>query len=502
MSVSSTVAKTTVLITSLPQTIPVFEFNVSADLLVLDGGASNTGNTPATVLILSSDYTVSGGGYNAANQLQTGSITVVSGGSGNVVVGDYITVTRGISLVQTSSFVSTGPKTPLITEQDDDNLTEIAQQLNDAVTRSMRAPAQETADWVMPNATTRALSFPFFNSAGVLITYTLADIIASVSAGTAPVAANKVYAGPATGAAANPTFRSLTSADLTGLTGFATAGLIGSSNLTMVTGKLLGRTTGTTGAIENITPNSTNFTFAAGALNTIQDITTTSSPTFKGVTSTRTDGSYGYIWNSATGSFGAAVNGTTFQFDSITGGKTIFAIDGTQNWYFSQLTTNGLLRTSASSGLTTVAAFGQLPGTATNDNASAGNVGELVTASRSTGSLLALTTNVASNITSISLTAGDWDVQGNPYISLGTSTTVSASNWWISTTSATYPGGTDSVSFSNIAIAASAGQAFGYPTPTVRISISTTTTVYFSIAATFATSTLSVAGTIRARRVR
>lgn len=143
-----------------------------------------------------------------------------------------------------------------------------------------------------------------------------------------------------------------------------------------------------------------------------------------------------------------------------------------------------------------------VPGTTTNDSAATGYVGEYVTATVDTGSPVSLTSNVAANITSISLTAGDWDVQGNPYIALGTTTTVSACNWWVSTTSATYPGGTLQVSYYSIAIPAAASQAFGFPTPMFRISIAGTTTVYFSIAATFATSTLTAAGSIRARRVR
>jgi len=57
-------------------------------------------------------------------------------------------------------------------------------------------------------------------------------------------------------------------------------GPITTSGLTMDTGKLLGRTTASTGAIEEIMPSSTNLTLTAGALNTIQDIATTSSPRF------------------------------------------------------------------------------------------------------------------------------------------------------------------------------------------------------------------------------
>lgn len=122
MSVSSTVNRVQYTITALPQVLTVtFPFYQLADLGVSDG---------ATILTSGSDYTLtSGGGYNASNQLQTGTITVVSGGAGNVQVGDVVTIYRNISPTQTTSFSSTGLQTPLMIEQDDDKLTTLVQQL-------------------------------------------------------------------------------------------------------------------------------------------------------------------------------------------------------------------------------------------------------------------------------------------------------------------------------------------------------------------------------------
>lgn len=501
MSVSSSVARTTVLVTALPATIPIFEFDTFSDLLVVDGGASNTGRDPATVLTHGSDYTTTGGGYNASNQLQSGAIIVVAGGAGDVQFGDYITITRNISLTQPNSFIATGPKTPLITEQDDDNLTEIAQELNDGVVRSMRAPVQEDLDWVMPNALARASSFPFFDANGDLIVYTLADLVAAVGTGSSSaVHANYAYMGPTSGSAAIPTFRAITSADLTGLTGFASAGLIGASGLTMHTGKLLGRTTGLTGAIEDITA-SANLSLAAGTLDTVQDIQTTSEPQFKRVYVARSDNDYSFISTGAVKSFGTAVSGTTFVFDSLTNG-TIYAVDDSANWYFSKLTTNGLLRTQGGSGLTTVAAFGQIPGTATNDSAAAGDVGEYKETVVAAGSAISLSTGTAADVTSVSLTAGDWDVEGIVKFLYAATTTSSALVSWINLTSATYPGSGTGSGFFSVPVTANTGNLLGLPTPTLRVSIATTTTVYLGTAATFATSTMTAFGSIRARRVR
>lgn len=62
---------------------------------------------------------------------------------------------------------------------------------------------------------------------------------------------------------------------------------IATASLTMSTARILGRTTAATGAIEELTVG-TSLSLASGSLNTIQGITTASSPTFAGLTSTGT----------------------------------------------------------------------------------------------------------------------------------------------------------------------------------------------------------------------
>ncbi len=57
------------------------------------------------------------------------------------------------------------------------------------------------------------------------------------------------------------------------------SGPITSSKLTMATASLLGRTTASTGAIEQISIG-TSLTLSAGSLNAVQDVRTTASPTF------------------------------------------------------------------------------------------------------------------------------------------------------------------------------------------------------------------------------
>jgi len=142
--------------------------------------------------------------------------------------------------------------------------------------------------------------------------------------------------------------------------------------------------------------------------------------------------------------------------------------------------------------------WGQLPGTATNDNAATGNIGEYVSA---TASSVALTTATARNVVSISLTAGDWDVSASGMITGTGTTTFQTLQAGISTTSATLPSGPDAISDMTYAVFTA---LYDSPTniPATRISIAATTTVYYVAYATFSVSTATVSGFLRARRVR
>jgi len=149
-------------------------------------------------------------------------------------------------------------------------------------------------------------------------------------------------------------------------------------------------------------------------------------------------------------------------------------------------------------------------GTNTNNNAAAGSVGELVSASVVLGSAVALTSGVAANVTSISLTAGDWDVSGMVAMAPAASTTQTFIGGAITTTSATFPGaragtGTGDVRVDSYqtSVATSASQpGIDAVIPPTRYSLSGTTTVYLVATSTFAVSTNGAYGYIRARRVR
>jgi len=137
-------------------------------------------------------------------------------------------------------------------------------------------------------------------------------------------------------------------------------------------------------------------------------------------------------------------------------------------------------------------------GTQTNDNAPAGSVGEYVSSQISFAARISLTSGAAANLTSISLTAGDWDVAGNVSYIAGGTTTTSSTNTGISTTSATLPDG----SLIFYGPSGAAGALTGAAPMVTRLALATTTTIYLVVLATFAVSTMQACGFLRARRVR
>ncbi|SRR6266446_5832859 len=142
-------------------------------------------------------------------------------------------------------------------------------------------------------------------------------------------------------------------------------------------------------------------------------------------------------------------------------------------------------------------------GTATNDNAAAGSVGELISSTIASGSAISLTTATPINLTSISLTAGDWDVWcvGNFVFATTTSYTQLVAS--ISTTSATLGTLPFAVGFmSSAANVPGSGATISVLAGPIRVSLASTTTHYCVLSQAFSVSTLTGWGGIRARRIR
>jgi hypothetical protein len=144
-----------------------------------------------------------------------------------------------------------------------------------------------------------------------------------------------------------------------------------------------------------------------------------------------------------------------------------------------------------------------LTGTATNDNAAAGRIGEYLSATRLAGTAVALTTGVSTDILALSLTAGDWDVSGNLIYAGAGGVSVISVLGWITTASATLPtlpnGGMETLW---VGTPPTTNVAPYLSIATGRISIAVTTVIYLSTNCQFSGGTVSSYGFIGARRAR
>ena len=142
-------------------------------------------------------------------------------------------------------------------------------------------------------------------------------------------------------------------------------------------------------------------------------------------------------------------------------------------------------------------------GTTTNNNAAAGSVGEMISSVIASGSSVSLTTATEANITSITLTAGDWDIWGNLFFTPGATTNLVDALGGISATTVTLPL-SDSlmkVNYGAAGVVIGSG-GLGHAVPGFRVSLAAGATYYLVGYATFSVSTVVSNGAIYARRVR
>lgn len=143
-----------------------------------------------------------------------------------------------------------------------------------------------------------------------------------------------------------------------------------------------------------------------------------------------------------------------------------------------------------------------LQGTNTNDAAASGYVGEILTSEVTYASRFGLVSGTASTITSMTLTAGDWDVTAVAGFETTGGGVASEYHIEISTTApptiitAPNQGGTVGI---HITCVANQGQAF--PAGPRQVLISVPTTVYLKCLSTF-TFNQTAYGFLRARRIR
>jgi hypothetical protein len=128
--------------------------------------------------------------------------------------------------------------------------------------------------------------------------------------------------------------------------------------------------------------------------------------------------------------------------------------------------------------------------------------GDYVASNIPIASAVALATGVVSNVTSISLAAGDWDVSGNVAFNPAAGTTATVYAGGISLTFATAPTLSDTAAIAQQVGSFAGPTGFLLPTGICRLSLAVTTTVYLIASATFAGGTDKAYGYIRARRLK
>lgn len=172
---------------------------------------------------------------------------------------------------------------------------------------------------------------------------------------------------------------------------------------------------------------------------------------------------------------------------------TLFGIDNGSGKMLAQMRfPSGASRTFATE-------VGGIPGVTDASSAAAGIVGEYMSSAVAFGSAVSLTSTVGNNVTSLSLTAGDWDVEGNVNFSLS-GATVTDHSAGINTTTGTVPSDGTGLSSGLQTVAQTVVNSLTVPRK--RINVSSTTTVYLVGKATFSAGTVSIYGSITARRMR
>jgi hypothetical protein len=146
---------------------------------------------------------------------------------------------------------------------------------------------------------------------------------------------------------------------------------------------------------------------------------------------------------------------------------------------------------------------GQLVCEPSTGSAAAGKLGEYVESTLVQASAVALVTNTAKTVTSITLTPGDWDLGGMVYILPAATTSFTVVLGCTNTTTNVLSATNDTQAVLRFAaIAPGTNQTWNLLVPVRRVSISSNTTYYLIAYATFTVSTATAAGRIFARRVR
>lgn len=291
--------------------------------------------------------------------------------------------------------------------------------------------------------------------------------------------------------------------------GVTSTGATGTGNLVFGTGPTFGGTilgTYTLGGTPTITAPTINAGALTGTFSGTPAFSGSSFITLANIVTGTQDTILGYFGSTAVSAIapGNCSNALTYSTTTHAFGCNTTAGTGT----VTSVTCFGVAITSTGTCVTT----GQVPGIASNTAPSAGNVGEVINSCVAAGSAINLTSGTPVNVTSIPVTGGDWDIEGDIIIGNNLSTSFTGAGAFISDASATnptapnitsnFPDGGGMNLIRNVAAVFGATISYQLPTGSIRTLVGTTTTIYLVTFSNFTVSTASAYGCITARRRR
>jgi len=317
---------------------------------------------------------------------------------------------------------------------------------------------------------------------------------------TSPTLVTPLLGTPTSGVATNLTGLPLTTG-VTGTlpvanggTGTTTPALVAGTNVT-ITGTWPNQTINSSGSGGGVT------SFSAGTTGFTPSTATTGVVTLAGTLAVANGGTG---VTTSTGSGNTVLSTSPTLVTPILGVATATSLQGIignvtpATGAFTSITASSTITPSQTAGIV---------GTTTNNNANAGSVGEVVSSSVAVGSAVSLTTAsgafTGKTITSISLTAGDWDVFGTIGINNASTTNFTVVGGGVNTVTDTLNSAyEEETRFSYGAAGVVLNNVVTFTFPTTRVSVASTTTYYLIAYAQFSVSTATAFGRITARRMR